>query len=135
MTSLRRFAEMPCFAKGDKIFQLTNGRSVGHPIVLDYRIDTINEFAQWTVPGHSGRAKKEVDMNRLLRALKARHAIMETRVTEEQRRPRPDPIRLRSLKTIKLQLRDQIASLERILGETKGQVTDRLQSKRRHVTS
>lgn len=74
-------------------------------------------------------------MNRLLRALKARHAIMETRVTEEQRRPRPDPIRLRSLKTIKLQLRDQIASLERILGETKGQVTDRLQSKRRHVTS
>jgi len=74
-------------------------------------------------------------MNRLLRALKARHAIVETRVMEEQRRPKPDSIRLKSLKTIKLQLRDQIASLERLIGETTAPVTNRLRPKRRTLTS
>ncbi|MCF6367459.1 YdcH family protein [Rhizobium halophilum] len=74
-------------------------------------------------------------MNRLLKALKARHAIMETRVMEEQRRPKPDPIRLKSLKTIKLQLRDQIASLERLLRESTAPVTNRLRPKRRILTS
>ena len=54
---------------------------------------------------------------------------------EEQRRPKPDPIRLKSLKTIKLQLRDQIASLERLIGETTAPVTNRLRPKRRTLTS
>lgn len=74
-------------------------------------------------------------MNRLLRALQARHAIMETRVMEEQRRPKPDPIRLRALKKIKLQLRDQIASIERLLGQATVPVTSRLRPKRRTATS
>ncbi|MDO6963170.1 YdcH family protein [Rhizobium alvei] len=74
-------------------------------------------------------------MNRLLNALRARHAIMETRVSEEQRRPKPDPIRLRALKKIKLQLRDQIASLERMVSQTAAPVTSRLRPKRQPATS
>ncbi|MBA4784572.1 MAG: YdcH family protein [Pseudomonadota bacterium] len=74
-------------------------------------------------------------MNRLLKALKARHAIVEARVMEEQRRPKPDHVSVRALKTIKLQLRDQIASLERMLAENTAPVTDRLRHKRRNATS
>jgi hypothetical protein len=78
---------------------------------------------------------KEIEMNRLLRALQARHAILETRVMEEKRRPNPDPLRLRALKKIKLQLRDQIASIERMLSQTAAPVTSRLRPKRRIATS
>tara|TARA_R110000751_G_scaffold249308_1_gene349024 strand:- start:417 stop:686 length:270 start_codon:yes stop_codon:yes gene_type:complete len=84
---------------------------------------------------HSEVVKEENQMNRLLKALKARHAIVEARVVEEQRRPKPDHVSVRALKTIKLQLRDQIASLERMLAENTAPVTDRLRHKRRNATS
>ena len=74
-------------------------------------------------------------MNRLVRALKARHAILETRVLEEQRRPKPDSIRLKALKKIKLQLRDQIASLERLIAQPAAAVTKRFPQKRQTLTS
>lgn len=74
-------------------------------------------------------------MNRLLKALRVRHSILDTRVSEEQRRPLPDPIRLGALKKIRLQLRDQIASLERLLGQGAAPVANRLRSKRRTVTT
>lgn len=52
-------------------------------------------------------------MMQLLKALKARHALIANKIDDEQRRPRPDGIRVRSLKKIKLHLKEQIALLER----------------------
>ncbi|MCJ8519419.1 hypothetical protein ABID21_002360 [Pseudorhizobium tarimense] len=74
-------------------------------------------------------------MNRLLKALRARHEIVEARVQEEQRKPMPNSLSLLSLKRIRLQLRDQIVSLERVLQQSTEPVRDRLRSKRRPATS
>jgi hypothetical protein len=52
-------------------------------------------------------------MKQLLKALKARHSIVAAKIDEEQRRPRPDGIRVRALKKIKLHLKEQIQMLER----------------------
>lgn len=52
-------------------------------------------------------------MKQLLKALKARHSIVAAKIDEEQRRPRPDSIRVRALKKIKLHLKEQITLLER----------------------
>lgn len=52
-------------------------------------------------------------MKQLLKALKARHALVANKIDDEQRRPQPDGLRVRSLKKIKLRLKEQIASLER----------------------
>ncbi|WP_165826401.1 YdcH family protein [Rhizobium wuzhouense] len=52
-------------------------------------------------------------MKQLLKALKARHSIVAAKIDEEQRRPRPDGIRVRALKKIKLHLKEQITLLER----------------------
>lgn len=53
-------------------------------------------------------------MNPLLKSLKARHGIVQTRIEEEQKRPKPDTLRMSALKRLKLHLRDQIALLERM---------------------
>jgi len=55
-------------------------------------------------------------MKQLLKALKARHTIVAAKIDEEQRRPQPDGIRVRALKKIKLNLKEQIMLLEQ--GET-----------------
>jgi hypothetical protein len=52
-------------------------------------------------------------MKQLLKALKARHSIVAAKIDEEQRRPRPDGIRVCALKKIKLHLKEQIQMLER----------------------
>ncbi|MBO3758124.1 YdcH family protein [Ciceribacter sp. L1K22] len=52
-------------------------------------------------------------MKPLLKALMSRHAILATKIAEEQRRPLPDTIRIQSLKRMKLRLKEQIAMLER----------------------
>lgn len=51
-------------------------------------------------------------MKQLLKALRARHSIVAAKIDEEQRRPRPDGIRVRALKKIKLHLKEQIMLLE-----------------------
>lgn len=53
-------------------------------------------------------------MNPLLKSLKARHEIVQTRIDDESRSPAPDSLRVRALKKMKLHLRDQIAFLERV---------------------
>ncbi|MGL4489529.1 MAG: DUF465 domain-containing protein [Rhizobiaceae bacterium] len=55
-------------------------------------------------------------MKNLLRALQARHQIVQSRIDTEQRSKAPDSLRVASLKKIKLGIRDQMAMLER-LGE------------------
>ncbi|MFN7091735.1 MAG: YdcH family protein [Allorhizobium sp.] len=52
-------------------------------------------------------------MKQLLKALRARHSIVAAKIDEEQRRPRPDGIRVRALKKIRLHLKEQITLLER----------------------
>ena len=54
-------------------------------------------------------------MERKLRALLARHAIVEAKIQYERNRPAPDDLKLGSLKRIKLRLKDQIATLEQIV--------------------
>ena len=53
-------------------------------------------------------------MNPLIKSLKARHQIVQSRIEDENRSPAPDSLRVRALKKMKLQLRDQIAFLERV---------------------
>jgi hypothetical protein len=53
-------------------------------------------------------------MRNLLRALRARHDIVQSRIDSEQVARRPDSLRVAALKKIKLQIKDQIVSLERM---------------------
>ncbi|MCK5933313.1 Protein of unknown function [Fulvimarina manganoxydans] len=53
-------------------------------------------------------------MSRFLTALQARKAVIEQRIEDELRRPMPCSLRLGTLKKLKLQLRDQMQSLERL---------------------
>ncbi|QRF50557.1 DUF465 domain-containing protein [Rhizobium rosettiformans] len=78
-----------------------------------YRNHTINELEQSTGNAHIGMARKEIAMKQLLKALRARHSIVAAKIDEEQRRPRPDGIRVRALKKIRLHLKEQITLLER----------------------
>lgn len=52
-------------------------------------------------------------MKSLLKALMTRHSIVASRIAEEQRRPMPDTLRVRSLKKLRLKLKDQIEHLQR----------------------
>lgn len=52
-------------------------------------------------------------MQNHLKALYARHGIIEAKIHGEQSRPRPDSLRVRALKKMKLRLRDQIRTVER----------------------
>ena len=47
-----------------------------------------------------------------LKALKVRHDILESKIQGEMSRPRPDDLRLRLLKRMKLKLRDEMAGIE-----------------------
>ena len=53
-------------------------------------------------------------MKNLLKALKARHEILNARIDTEQRSRTPDVIRVSAMKRIKLGLKDQIAKLEQL---------------------
>ncbi len=53
-------------------------------------------------------------MKSFLKALRARHEIVQNRIDVEQRAKIPDSIRVAALKKIKLSIRDQIAALERL---------------------
>ncbi len=50
-----------------------------------------------------------------LRALRARHQILESKIQGELVRPRPDELRLKLLKLMKLKLRDEIEGIEKLL--------------------
>lgn len=52
-------------------------------------------------------------MQNHLKALYARHGIIEAKIHGEQSRPKPDSLRVRALKKMKLRLRDQIRTVER----------------------
>lgn len=52
-------------------------------------------------------------MKSLLKALITRHSIVVNRIAEEQGRPLPDTLRVRSLKKLRLKLKDQIEHLQR----------------------
>ncbi|MDQ0458154.1 hypothetical protein [Rhizobium paknamense] len=52
-------------------------------------------------------------MKALLNALKTRHSILLARISDEERKPRPDGLRLRNLRMLRLSLSGQIAALER----------------------
>lgn len=50
-----------------------------------------------------------------LKALRARHGILEAKIDAERARPRPDGIRVQLLKKMRLKLRDEIARYERLV--------------------
>ena len=50
-----------------------------------------------------------------LNALRTRHGILQAKIDAEHCRPRPDTIRVKILKKMRLKLRDQIARYERML--------------------
>ena len=52
-------------------------------------------------------------MDPFLHTLRKRRANLQQRIDEEQTRPAPDSLRLRSLKKLKLHLRERIEFLER----------------------
>lgn len=51
-------------------------------------------------------------MHARLKALRARHDILESKIHGEMTRPMPDDLRLTLLKRMKLKLRDEIAGIE-----------------------
>lgn len=64
-------------------------------------------------------------MKQLLKALRARHALVANKIDDEQRRPQPDGFRVRSLKKVKLRLKEQITFLERAETTRTTPATDR----------
>lgn len=50
-----------------------------------------------------------------LKALKARHGILESRIQREEARSAPDSIRITSMKKIRLQLREEIQKVEALV--------------------
>ena len=64
-------------------------------------------------PEPLSRAKGDVLVNPLLKSLRGRHGIVQDRIDAEQSRPRPDALRLKTLKKLKLFVRDRIEFLER----------------------
>jgi hypothetical protein len=53
-------------------------------------------------------------MDQFLKSLRRRPAGVQARIDEEQARPAPDHLKLRSLKTLRLRFRDQIEFIERM---------------------
>jgi hypothetical protein len=58
-----------------------------------------------------------------LNALRTRHGILEAKIDAEHSRPRPDTIRVKILKKMRLKLRDQISRYERILVGSRRQMS------------
>lgn len=52
-------------------------------------------------------------MNEFVKSLRQRRAAIQERIDEEQARPAPDSLRLRTLKALRLHLRDRIEFIER----------------------
>ncbi len=52
-------------------------------------------------------------MHNHLKALYARHGIVESKIHGELNRPRPDSLQVRGLKKMRLHLNDQISRMER----------------------
>lgn len=52
-------------------------------------------------------------MDEFLKSLRRRRAAIQERIDEEQARPAPDSLRLRTLKALKLHLRERIEFIER----------------------
>ncbi|MBB1248651.1 MULTISPECIES: YdcH family protein [unclassified Rhizobium] len=52
-------------------------------------------------------------MNPLMKALRVRHEILQSKIEGEMKAKQPDTLRITALKRMKLKLRDQIAALER----------------------
>ena len=50
-----------------------------------------------------------------LNALRTRHSILQAKIDAEHSRPRPDTIRVKIMKKMRLKLRDRIARYEHIL--------------------
>ncbi len=50
-----------------------------------------------------------------LEALRARHGILQSKIDRESSRPRPDSIRMKILKKMRLKLREQIYRYETML--------------------
>jgi hypothetical protein len=53
-----------------------------------------------------------MSLNARLESLKARHAILETQLSDEDHRPRPDSGELARLKLEKLRLKDEMERLQ-----------------------
>ena len=53
-------------------------------------------------------------MHQLLKSLHHRRSTIQARIEDEQARPVPDQLRLRTLKKLKLRFRDQIELIERM---------------------
>ena len=50
-----------------------------------------------------------------LRALRSQHENLDDQIRQEERRPAPDHLHIRTLKKFKLRLREEIARLEQVL--------------------
>lgn len=57
--------------------------------------------------------RKEVDLDQLMKALTARHRILQDEIAAEEKRPSPDRMRVLALKKLKLRMREQIEILHR----------------------
>jgi hypothetical protein len=53
-------------------------------------------------------------MDQFLKSLRHRRLIIQSRIEDEEARPSPDGLRLRALRKLKLQLRDQIEFIDRM---------------------
>lgn len=58
-----------------------------------------------------------------LNALRTRHGILEAKIEAEDLRPRPDTIRVKILKKMRLKLRDQIAVYERLMAQPQRRIS------------
>lgn len=50
-----------------------------------------------------------------LRSLRTRHHEIDSRIRDEMKRPAPDPLRIQTLKRLRLRAKDQIARISRRL--------------------
>jgi len=66
-----------------------------------------------TAPADNGQGHLRMAELARLRALEQRHAALETRIAEEDNRPRPDPTQLTKLKLEKLRLKEEMERLRR----------------------
>lgn len=49
-----------------------------------------------------------------LDSLKSKHADLDAKIADEERRPQPDEAAIHALKKLKLRIKDELADLERV---------------------
>ncbi len=54
-------------------------------------------------------------MIKRLRSLRKQHDTLDARIRQEEKRPAPDSLHIRTLKKFKLRLRDEMNRLERVI--------------------